>query len=82
MANWFAADPIRNMAEFKDDDQHALKNIAGRDAIWAQDHYVDQIVTYKIHIETLGVRPDNRIVMFHGIPRPWDLDLPWIPKLC
>ncbi len=80
MAEEFFKDPIRCMAANKDDDQYMLRRHVGARAVYANQHYPDQVVTYKIHVQSLGLRPENRIVLFHGIPRPWDLDLPWIPK--
>lgn len=58
-----------------------------------QDNYPDQFISYKAHVaacwmpgftETRSagdgtLPPDARIVCFHGFPRPWEVQLDWIP---
>jgi hypothetical protein len=54
-----------------------------RDAARWQKTFPDQVISYKVHIKTAkgGDRPlpkDARIVCFHGQPRPWQLNAPWV----
>jgi hypothetical protein len=41
----------------------------------------DEFVSFKLHVEQHGLRPQNTFVMFHGLPRPWNVSRPWIPPL-
>ena len=36
--------------------------------------------SYKLHKMDRGLTPDCRIVVFHGDPKPWDLDDEWIAE--
>jgi hypothetical protein len=53
-----------------------------RDAARWQRTFPGQVVSYKVHIKTnKGDRPlppDARVVCFHGQPRPWQLNTPWV----
>lgn len=73
--------PYQVMAESGDNDQVFLHKLFKDDALRIQDHYIDQLVSYKVHVQSMGLQDDNRVVYFHGQPRPWDVDEPWIPKL-
>lgn len=77
----FWGDPETRMLENQGNDQPLLRDVLWDDSIIIQDRYPDELVSYKIHVRSLGLRPENRVVYFHGTPRCWDLDLPWIPKL-
>lgn len=60
-----------------------------------QDEYPGQVVSYKANVASAwmegytepfssgnGELPDDaRIVCFHGFPRPWEVELEWIPAL-
>jgi hypothetical protein len=78
---WQAWDPNRTPGEFGGDDQPFLHKLFAKDGLRFQDHYIDQIVSYKVHVKALGVQPDNRVVYFHGTPRPWNAEDEWVPKL-
>lgn len=73
---------IENLiAEFSGDDQPFLHSLFSKVALRFQDHYLDQIVSYKVHVKGVGLQEDNRVVYFHGQPRPWNVKEPWIPCL-
>lgn len=73
---------IENLiAEFSGDDQPFLHHYFKDKALRFQDEYVDEIVSYKVHVKGIGLQEDNKVVYFHGKPRPWDVEEPWIPKL-
>lgn len=65
---------------YDDNDQIFLHKYYKDVALRFQDHYIDEIVSYKVHVLGMGLQPENRVVYFHGEPRPWNVDLPWIPK--
>jgi hypothetical protein len=69
------------MAAHGGDDQPFLHSLFADRALRWQDHYVDQVVSYKAHVKATGINEDTRAVCFHGIPRPWDAEENWIPKL-
>lgn len=69
------------MARYGGDDQPFLTELFKDWALRFQDHYIDELVSYKVHVKSLGLQDENRVVYFHGNPRPWHLDEPWIPKL-
>ncbi|CBG89347.1 hypothetical protein [Citrobacter rodentium] len=75
-------------------DQGFLDDVFQPRIIW-QNEYPGQIVSYKQHIACAGMPgwhslrsegngtlpPDARIVCFHGNPKPWTSNLPWVPAL-
>lgn len=69
------------IAENGGDDQPLLHEHFKYWALRFQDEYVDEIVSYKVHVKGIGLQPDNKVVYFHGKPRPWDVREDWIPKL-
>lgn len=69
------------IAEFGGDDQPLLHHTFHEEALRFQDHYIDEIVSYKVHVKGIGLQEDNKVVYFHGKPRPWDIKEPWIPCL-
>jgi hypothetical protein len=79
--NVWTVDPEWIMKEYDDDDQLFLWDTIARDVLWFQDEYLDEFVSYKFHVVNRGIHPDMRFVAFHGQPRPWDIQLPWIPTL-
>lgn len=81
LADRFWKNPEQEMLANQNNDQPILRDVLWDDAVIIQDRYIDELVSYKIHVRPLGLRPENRVVYFHGQPRPWDLDLPWIPSL-
>ncbi len=60
-----------------------------------QDEYPDEIISYKAHVASYSMRGFHpafsrgtgklpakaKIVCFHGRPRPWRLNMPWITAL-
>lgn len=84
---WQDMGPERVMQLTGGDDQEFFDGILAsrqrgdRDVwIW-QDEYPDHLVSYKAQVRSLGVRPENRVVYFHGKPRPWEASESWIPPL-
>lgn len=63
------------------DDQPFVHAVLSDTALRFQDHYLDEVVSYKAQVRALGLQPDNRAIYFHGIPRPWSVSEPWIPLL-
>lgn len=76
----FFDNPIKAMATANSDDQPRLGRILPH-AIPVQRIDPDAVVLYKTHVLPLGLRPENKIVLFHGEPRPWDSGEPWVPSL-
>lgn len=77
----FAKNPQGYMDEAICDDQRYFKKYFDHHLLRFQDEFWDKFVSYKLHVVQHGLREDNAVVMFHGLPRPWDVDLFWIPKL-
>lgn len=77
----FSEDPEGVMRRCCGDDQPFLHSIFADKALRWQDHYLDQVVSYKAHAKPLGIGPDTRAICFHGVPRPWHASDPWIPSL-
>ncbi len=77
----FFKNPRRWIAEANWDDQLYYWKHHGDRMGRFQDVMPDQIVSYKYTVQFYGLQPENTIVLFHGVPRPWDLSKPWIPKL-
>lgn len=73
--------PEEHISSSGDNDQVFLHRYFSGFALRFQDHYIDEIVSYKVHVKGLGLQPENRVVYFHGTPRPWDAEDFWIPKL-
>lgn len=81
IADAWNPDPDDIMAKYGGNDQPFLHDLFGKTALRFQDHYIDELVSYKAHVKSLGVREDNKVVYFHGVPRPWEVTEEWIPKL-
>jgi hypothetical protein len=47
-----------------------------------QDSYPEAILSYEVDLRSGLLQPpaQTSVVVFHGPPRPWDVDLPWVPK--
>lgn len=73
--------PENVISEFGGDDQPYLHSLFSDKALRFQDHYLDEVVSYKVHVKGVGLQEDNKVVYFHGKPRPWDVKEPWIPCL-
>lgn len=78
---WIQQGPHEVMEANCGDDQPFLHHLFAHRALRWQDHYIDQVVSYKAQVQALGVQKENRIVYFHGLPRPWNAPDEWIPKL-
>lgn len=77
----FNAAPHTYMEQCMWDDQRYFKKYFNDDFYRFQDEFWDQFVSFKLHVVPHGLRDDNTFVMFHGKPRPWEIERPWIPKL-
>lgn len=84
---WVDIGPERVMQLAAGDDQIFFDGIFtdlrthGDGCMFWQDEYPDHLVSYKAQVRSLGIRPENRVVYFHGKPRPWEVCADWIPKL-
>ncbi len=47
-----------------------------------QTMWPGQVVSFKLNLNKGDPQPDNRLVVMHGHPKPWDMVRPWIPPLC
>lgn len=77
----FFQDPQGRIAECGGDDQkyyrlHWLPRIAVLNV-----ERPDAVVSYKMHVMQQGIQPENAFVMFHGMPRPWQVEHEWCPPL-
>ena len=46
-----------------------------------QDLFPESVVSYKFGIKDGKLNPGNRIVCFHGEPRPWQVKHSWVPPM-
>lgn len=46
-----------------------------------QDVFPNEIVSYKTNLKFRDPNEQNKIIVFHGEPKPWNVNKPWIPKL-
>lgn len=76
----FSQDPQKYMDESRGDDQHYFMKYFGKKLRRFQDEWIDAFVSFKLHVLQHGIREDNVFVNFHGEPRPWDVNLPWVPR--
>lgn len=82
LAEHFFKNPRRYMVESNGDDQRYFLNYWGDKVARMQDDLpLDSIADYKYTVGPWGLRPENAIVMFHGLPRPWQVTEDWIPPL-
>lgn len=77
----FSNHAVDIIGRYSGDDQPYLHTLFKDHALRFQDHYIDEIVSYKVHVKALGLQEDNKVVYFHGFPRPWDVKESWIPCL-
>ena len=47
---------------------------------WLQDLHKDQLHSYKISLKKGDLLPDTKIVFFHGVPMPHEVDNEWVRK--
>lgn len=45
-----------------------------------QDRFPEEIVSFKFDLKHGDPREKNKIVVFHGKPKPWEVDKEWIMK--
>lgn len=76
----FSANPDAIMDKYHGDDQ-VVNALFFDAALRWQDHYLDELVSYKAYVRGIGIQPENKVVYFHGIPRPWQCNESWIPKI-
>lgn len=57
-----------------------LEHLARRHgvSIVAAQDVVDGVLSYKVHVKDHGLPTGARLVCFHGNPRPWEVDEPWM----
>ncbi len=83
----FMKDPVGHMAECvtsaKWGDQGFIQCFKRGNGGWKylQDLFPNQIVSYKFDLRKKDPRPENRIVCFHGEPKPWETTHKWVPPL-
>jgi len=77
---WSAFDPDL-IKKYNGDDQPLLHDVMSEVALRFQDHYLDEVVSYKAYVKGIGIQPENKAIYFHGIPRPWSVQESWIPPL-
>lgn len=74
---------FRSWDHVPEDDQPHLRHCLGRNVVVGQHAYPDQMLSYKVHVmrPEIGIRPETKLVYFHGLPRPWDVTPrpDWIP---
>lgn len=60
--------------------RHAIKH-RGDEAILVQHKCEGMVASYKVDVKPNGLRDGTALVVFHGKPRPWDLDPrpAWMP---
>lgn len=46
-----------------------------------QDSFPDEIVSWKFDLHETDKKPENKIIVFHGLPKPYDVKKDWIPKI-
>ena len=81
----FMADPQRHMAECVTPErwgdqgfiQHAQRDRGGWDHF--QDLWPGRIKSYKFDLHRGRPTKDCRIVCFHGDPKPWQVNVDWVP---
>lgn len=85
--NAFKKDPEKFMAEYvvseRWGDQGFIQDVLRQNGGWdhLQDLFPGRIVSYKFDLYRRDPRPDNRIVCFHGEPKPWQTNHRWVPPL-
>lgn len=85
--NEFIADAKRHMDECtvssKWGDQGFIQEHMRERGGWEyfQDLFPGQLVSYKFDLGRGNPRQPNRIVIFHGEPKPWETNHNWVPPL-
>lgn len=77
----FINEPEVIIEHFKGGDQEFIDGYLRKAARW-QDSFRGEVVSYKANVLRGGFRGIERVVCFHGQPRPWDVKNElWIPRL-
>ena len=71
------ADCQNIMQSFPNGDQHFLAQFWDAASRW-QDKYPGEIISYKGDYLKRGFEGGEKIVCFHGRPRPWDVEEEWL----
>jgi hypothetical protein len=76
----FSSNPDKFMTECNGDDQVYFRRYWNKELKRFQDEWPDAFVSYKLNVLQHGLTEDATFLVFHGKPRPWDIDSPWVPK--
>lgn len=81
----FCTAPEKLMAEYSVSgsrwgDQGFLQENLPEVSYW-QDLFPGAVQSFKFDLEQKDPTPEMRIVCFHGLPKPWQVERPWIPRL-
>lgn len=81
----FMKDPQGNMALYTTSerwgDQALIQDCLDGEFECFQDLFPAQVVSYKFDLGKGNPAPANRIVCFHGEPKPWETAHSWVPKM-
>jgi len=81
---WVWNDPQRIMQECAHGgDQLVYERVLKTVCSFWQDTHPGMVQSYKVDLDGRDqhATPDASLVVFHGTPRPWDVDHAWVPKL-
>lgn len=77
----FVGNPESIMSSYRaGGDQAYLNGFLHHAKKW-QTLFPGHVVSYKTHVHREGFKGTEKIVVFHGKPRPWEVVERWIPKL-
>jgi len=69
----FEKSPEAYMSKFRGDDLFVREFYEGQETFW--QNLGDYVSSYKIDVKgKTEIRPDCRVVCYHGLPKPWDID--------
>ncbi len=46
-----------------------------------QELFPEELVSWKFNLIKGNPKPPNKIIIFHGVPKPHEVSMPWIPPL-
>lgn len=46
-----------------------------------QEHFVNEVVSWKVDLNGVDKKPENKIVVFHGLPKPHEVKRKWILEM-
>lgn len=67
----FAQSPDRYMKSHRGDQDYIYSELGKSGTMYFQDVLPNTIVSYKAHVKGKTILPETKIVIFHGLPRPW-----------